>query len=132
MIGNPPNVSVPTHFAKVVLAKRPASPSTPHIPEVSTGAFLLPNAVIPDDAALESFVVPGTLESRFIHYYLLSDIQSKLLNVQLVYRSFQMKSRHLQNTFARQQNVRLLSDVSMTPGKGHRKKSQHQNRSRDI
>jgi len=58
VIGNPPNVSVPTHFAKVVLASRPASPSTPHIPEVSTGAFVLPNAVIPDEASLESFVVP--------------------------------------------------------------------------
>ncbi|KAF8737135.1 hypothetical protein AX14_013413 [Amanita brunnescens Koide BX004] len=58
VIGNPPNISVPTHFAKVVLASRPASASTPHIHEVSTGAFVLPNAVIPDSAALESFVVP--------------------------------------------------------------------------
>ncbi|KAI0057129.1 hypothetical protein BV25DRAFT_1460950 [Artomyces pyxidatus] len=60
MIGNPPNVAVPTHFAKVVLTSRPTSPSTPEVPEISTGAFVLPNASIPDDTPLESFVVPGT------------------------------------------------------------------------
>lgn len=59
MIGNPPNVAVPTHFAKVILASRPASPSTPDVPEISTGAFVLPNAIIPDEASLESFVTPG-------------------------------------------------------------------------
>ena len=59
VIGNPPNVAVPTHFAKVVLTSKPSSPSTPDIPEIATGAFVLPNAVIPDDAKLESFVVPG-------------------------------------------------------------------------
>ncbi|PFH46115.1 hypothetical protein AMATHDRAFT_70601 [Amanita thiersii Skay4041] len=58
VIGTPPNVSVPTHFAKVVLATRPSSPSAPHIPEVSTGAFVLPNAIISDSAPLESFVMP--------------------------------------------------------------------------
>jgi DNA/RNA endonuclease G (NUC1) len=60
VIGSPPNVSVPTHFAKVVLASKPLSPSSPNILELSTGAFVLPNAVISDDAPLESFVVPGT------------------------------------------------------------------------
>ncbi|KAF8874639.1 hypothetical protein CPB84DRAFT_1797326 [Gymnopilus junonius] len=58
VIGTPPNVSVPTHFAKVVLTSRPVSPATPEIQEVSTGAFVLPNAIIPDEAPLESFVVP--------------------------------------------------------------------------
>lgn len=50
---------MPTHFAKVVLTAKPSSPSTPHIPEISTGAFVLPNAEIPDQAPLENFVVPG-------------------------------------------------------------------------
>ena len=59
VIGNPPNIAVPTHFAKVVLVARPSSPSTPHVPEISTGAFVLPNAVIPDDASLETFVTPS-------------------------------------------------------------------------
>ncbi|KAI0818803.1 hypothetical protein BC629DRAFT_1588131 [Irpex lacteus] len=58
VIGSPPNTSVPTHFAKVVLTTRPSSPSTPHIPEISTGAFVLPNAEIPDQAPLENFVMP--------------------------------------------------------------------------
>ncbi|KIP10327.1 hypothetical protein PHLGIDRAFT_101457 [Phlebiopsis gigantea 11061_1 CR5-6] len=58
VIGTPPNIGVPTHFAKVVLTTKPSSPSTPHIPEISTGAFVLPNAVIPDQVALENFVVP--------------------------------------------------------------------------
>jgi len=57
VIGTPPNVAVPTHFAKVVLASRPVSPSTPKILELSLGAFVLPNAPIPDDARLESFSV---------------------------------------------------------------------------
>ncbi|KZT56507.1 hypothetical protein CALCODRAFT_435669 [Calocera cornea HHB12733] len=58
VIGNPPNVAVPTHFAKVVLASRPTSPATPKIIELSLGAFVLPNAPIPDNARLESFSVP--------------------------------------------------------------------------
>lgn len=132
MIGNPPNISVPTHFAKVVLASRPASPSTPHIPEVSTGAFVLPNAMIPDEVSLESFVVPSMLKSPSTHDCLLNGTQSKLLNVQLDCRFSQRKSRHLQNTSARQQNVRSLSDVSMTRGKRHQKQLQHQNRSHNI
>src|SRR6202044_519283 len=61
VIGSPPNVAVPTHFAKVVLATKPSSPATPDIPEISTGAFVLPNAVIPDETPLESFVIPGEL-----------------------------------------------------------------------
>jgi len=61
VIGSPPNVSVPTHFAKVVLASRVSSPATPDILEISTGAFVLPNAIIPDEAPLESFVMPGKL-----------------------------------------------------------------------
>lgn len=60
MIGSPPNISVPTHFAKVVLTSKPSSPSTPDVPEISTGAFVLPNAVIPDEAKLESFIVSST------------------------------------------------------------------------
>jgi endonuclease G, mitochondrial len=59
VIGSPPNVAVPTHFAKVVLASKPSSPSTPDISEISTGAFVLPNAVISDETPLESFVMPG-------------------------------------------------------------------------
>ncbi|KAL8281261.1 hypothetical protein RQP46_006295 [Phenoliferia psychrophenolica] len=63
---SPPSIAVPTHFAKVILSSRPprsSSPlslvsSTPPEKEWSLGAFVLPNAVIPDDAPLTAFVVP--------------------------------------------------------------------------
>jgi len=58
MIGDTANVGVPTHFSKVVLAVKPSSPSAPHIAEMSLGAFVLPNAEIPDETSLESFMIP--------------------------------------------------------------------------
>ncbi|KAI0316791.1 hypothetical protein OF83DRAFT_1059763 [Amylostereum chailletii] len=73
VIGSPPNVAVPTHFAKIVLASRPSSPSTPDIPEISTGAFVLPNAIIPDEAPLESFVMPVDAVERAAGLTLFSD-----------------------------------------------------------
>ncbi|KAF7778896.1 hypothetical protein Agabi119p4_3241 [Agaricus bisporus var. burnettii] len=73
VIGNPPNVSVPTHFAKVVLASKPSSPLTPDQLEVSTGAFVLPNSVIADDAPLTSFVVPVDAVERAAGLTLFSD-----------------------------------------------------------
>ncbi|OCH95295.1 DNA/RNA non-specific endonuclease [Obba rivulosa] len=73
VIGSPPNVSVPTHFAKVVLTSRPSSPATPNIPEISTGAFVLPNAPIPDEAKLESFAVPIEAVERASGLTLFSD-----------------------------------------------------------
>ncbi|KAI0747855.1 DNA/RNA non-specific endonuclease [Daedaleopsis nitida] len=73
VIGSPPNVSVPTHFAKVVLTSKPSSPTTPNVLEISTGAFVLPNAVIPDDAKLESFVVPVDAVERAAGLTLFSD-----------------------------------------------------------
>lgn len=71
VIGNPPSIAVPTHFAKVILASRPdfnypqkpsskdgsvTSPST--IKELAMGAFVLPNKEIPDQADLRSFIMP--------------------------------------------------------------------------
>ncbi|KAI0807292.1 hypothetical protein C8Q74DRAFT_51997 [Fomes fomentarius] len=73
VIGSPPNVSVPTHFAKVVLTSKPSSPSRPDVPEISTGAFVFPNAVIPDDAKLESFVVPVEAVEKAAGLTLFSD-----------------------------------------------------------
>jgi len=73
VIGNPPNVAVPTHFAKVVLASRPSSPSTPHVPEISTGAFVLPNAAIPEETSMETFVTPIDAVERAAGLTLFSD-----------------------------------------------------------
>ncbi|KAI5449494.1 nuclease [Naganishia albida] len=72
MIGNPPNIAVPTHFAKVILTSRPQTTSfglpaksasnaltvSDAVRDVSVGAFVLPNAVIPDQVPLTSFQVP--------------------------------------------------------------------------
>lgn len=60
VIGNPPNVAVPTHFAKVVLTSHPSS-SNSDVREISTGAFVLPNDVINNDKPLEDFVAPSML-----------------------------------------------------------------------
>lgn len=50
MIGNPPNVAVPTHFYKVIM--------THHNGKYSTAAFVLPNTAIPDHTPLTAFKVP--------------------------------------------------------------------------
>ncbi|RUS20084.1 hypothetical protein BC937DRAFT_86399 [Endogone sp. FLAS-F59071] len=50
VIGNPPNVAVPTHFYKVILAVRDG--------QYSLAAFVLPNARISNDTPLEQFQVP--------------------------------------------------------------------------
>jgi len=59
-IGNPPSISVPTHFAKVILTSRvPNGRSvTDAARDISIGAFVLPNAVIADEAPLSQFAVP--------------------------------------------------------------------------
>lgn len=85
VIGNPPAISVPTHFAKVIYAQgkpgdrsisnSPASPLSSDTRNNSLlgkvglsgssstnwtalGAFVLPNAIIPNQQPLKSFLVP--------------------------------------------------------------------------
>ncbi|RKP06778.1 DNA/RNA non-specific endonuclease [Thamnocephalis sphaerospora] len=58
MIGNPPNVAVPTHFYKVILTRDAAGK------EAALGAFVLPNAPIPDETPLERFAVPPEMVER--------------------------------------------------------------------
>ncbi|KAK1781755.1 hypothetical protein QBC45DRAFT_39252 [Copromyces sp. CBS 386.78] len=53
MIGQPPNVAVPTHFYKVVFAEDGNKGGN-----VALGAFVLPNARIPNDKPLQDFEVP--------------------------------------------------------------------------
>ncbi|KAL2188891.1 hypothetical protein L209DRAFT_763511 [Thermothelomyces heterothallicus CBS 203.75] len=54
VIGNPPNVAVPTHFYKVIYAEEQTAPGG----NVALAAFVLPNAVIPNDKPLADFEVP--------------------------------------------------------------------------
>ncbi|KAF9908844.1 nuclease [Linnemannia zychae] len=51
VIGNPPNIGVPTHFYKVILTDRGNG-------DMSVGAFVLPNNVIHNDVPLTAFQVP--------------------------------------------------------------------------
>lgn len=53
VIGSPPNVSVPTHFYKVIYGEK-----GPNGSPVSLGAFVLPNAHIANDKPLTDFEVP--------------------------------------------------------------------------
>ncbi|KAI1313667.1 hypothetical protein F5Y03DRAFT_104685 [Xylaria venustula] len=57
VIGNPPNIAVPTHFYKVIFAEEDGSGS-PGTGKVAIGAFVLPNAPIPNEKPLADFEVP--------------------------------------------------------------------------
>lgn len=57
VIGNPPNVAVPTHFYKVIFAEEdPTAPGGKG--PVAIGAFVLPNAPIPNEKPITDFEVP--------------------------------------------------------------------------
>ena len=56
VIGNPPNIAVPTHFFKLVVAEQPKR--NPNTDDLSVAAFVLPNDVIPNETKLTDFVVP--------------------------------------------------------------------------
>jgi len=102
VIGNPPNISVPTHFAKVVLTSRPSSPSSPQVPEISTGAFVLPNAAISDETSLESFVVPIDAVERAAGLTLFSD-------------TIKGRSKHICRTTMCEVTVRRFDDAQKRP-----------------
>ncbi|KAI5821031.1 hypothetical protein BZA77DRAFT_257265 [Pyronema omphalodes] len=59
VIGNPPNVAVPTHFYKVILAEGKDANAP-----VAVGAFILPNAVISNKTQLTDFQVPVEIVER--------------------------------------------------------------------
>lgn len=59
VIGNPPNIAVPTHFYKVIFGES----GTVNGP-VALGAFVLPNARIPNDKPLTEFEVPVEVVER--------------------------------------------------------------------
>jgi endonuclease G len=61
VIGNPPNVAVPTHFYKVIYAEDGTESPTS---KVALGAFVLPNARIPNEKSLSDFEVPREAVER--------------------------------------------------------------------
>ncbi|KAF3125498.1 nuclease [Orbilia oligospora] len=56
VIGSPPNVAVPTHFYKIILAESGPAPSP--TTSVAVGAFVLPNSPIDNKTPLAEFSVP--------------------------------------------------------------------------
>lgn len=55
VIGNPPNVAVPTHFYKIIYGEDAVDSP---IGRVALGAFVLPNAPISNEKSLGDFEVP--------------------------------------------------------------------------
>ncbi|PWN87899.1 hypothetical protein FA10DRAFT_215567, partial [Acaromyces ingoldii] len=75
VIGSPPSISVPTHFAKVIYAL-PASSSSSLLSRGGggvLGAFVLPNARIPNEVPLRQFLVPVESVERAAGLTLFSD-----------------------------------------------------------
>ena len=56
VIGNPPNIAVPTHFYKVIYGEESSQPGP--FSKVALAAFVLPNAEIPNTKSLRDFEVP--------------------------------------------------------------------------
>lgn len=106
------------------------------------GAFVLPNAIIPDEAPLESFVVPG-LSSTLFHYldplflplscssYRLVDAVERAAGLTLFSDALKASSKHICKTTPCQLIIRKFDEsgklVSEGPGGasgGKRKGSQ--------
>lgn len=56
VIGNPPNIAVPTHFFKLIVGDKPTN--NPNTDSISVAAFVLPNEPIPNETKLTDFEVP--------------------------------------------------------------------------
>ncbi|CAL1704002.1 unnamed protein product [Somion occarium] len=87
---------------EVVLTSRPSSPETPDVPEISTGAFILPNASIPDDARLVNFITPVETVERHSGLILFSDAVKK-------------SSKHICKTAKCEVIVRRFDEVQKKP-----------------
>lgn len=61
VIGNPPNVAVPTHFYKIILGEGKGADQGS---SVAVGAFVLPNKEISNDTPLSEFEVPIEVVER--------------------------------------------------------------------
>lgn len=59
VVGNPPNIAVPTHFYKIIVAEDGKTGGN-----VAVGAFVLPNAVISNNTRLTEFEVPLEVVER--------------------------------------------------------------------
>ncbi|CAH00187.1 ribonuclease [Kluyveromyces lactis] len=74
MIGNPPNIAVPTHFFKLVVAERPKQLGNGRDDELHVAAFVLPNAPISNSTTLIEFEVPVNALERSSGLQLLQNV----------------------------------------------------------
>lgn len=82
MIGNPPNIAVPTHFFKVVIGEYDNNSNNNNsyrnssgISNVAVGAFVIPNEPIDNTTSLKSFYVPLESVERSSGFELISDLK---------------------------------------------------------
>ncbi|KAG0668423.1 nuclease, partial [Kluyveromyces marxianus] len=72
VIGNPPNVAVPTHFFKLVVAEKPKNQANSD--ELHVAAFVLPNEPISNSTKLTEFEVPVNALERSSGLQLLQNV----------------------------------------------------------
>jgi endonuclease G, mitochondrial len=70
VIGNPPNVAVPTHFFKVILARKDSN--------FSLGAFLIPNEPISESTPVERFATSVEMVERLAGVQFFEHVNRKL------------------------------------------------------
>ena len=73
VIGNPPNVAVPTHFFKLVVAEKPKNQANSS-DELHVAAFVLPNEPISNSTKLTEFEVPVNALERSSGLQLLQNV----------------------------------------------------------
>ncbi|SGY39749.1 BQ5605_C003g02271 [Microbotryum silenes-dioicae] len=124
-------VAVPTHFAKVLLTSRPprsgmpmaltTSPGRPAEKEWAIGAFVLPNEVIPDEARLETFIVPDPM----ILEWLCSPVDAveSSSGLTLIPDELKRLAKPLCSTVKCEVMVRRFDDAQKKLGNGDRPKS---------
>ncbi len=103
VIGNPPNVAVPTHFYKVIFAEDGQTGGN-----VSLGAFVLPNAEIASNKPLVDFEVPIEAVERASGLEFASKLpvqrRKRLcseINCSTIVREYAERQRHLRGAPAR-------------------------------
>lgn len=97
VIGNPPNVAVPTHFFKLIVAEN--SNQDPKNENIAIAAFVMPNEPIPNETKLTDFEVPVNALERSTGLELLRRIPEaqkkelcKEVNCQIIVREFAKKA----------------------------------------
>lgn len=102
MIGNPPNVAVPTHFFKLIVAEKPINNKSNE--KIAVEAFVLPNEQISNDTKLTDFIVPIDAIERSTGLNLLQMVNKKSMvplckevNCQITVRDFSNKMNNNTN-----------------------------------